>query len=120
MGTATLHNPGPGGKLDQTSPPMHLTPEKPIAGILAPLFALRSKDDLGVGDTLALREFVDWAADYGFGLVQLLPINETGLDNSPYMAVSSLAIEPSTVHASPEAIPDLSRKAFKKITGRAN
>ena len=99
---------------------MNLTPEKPIAGILAPLFALRSKDDLGVGDTFTLREFVDWAADYGFGLVQLLPINETGSDNSPYMAVSSIAIEPSTIRTSPEAIPDLSRKAFEKITNKVN
>ena len=99
---------------------MQLTPDKPIAGILAPLFALRSEDDLGIGDTQSLREFVDWAADYGFGLVQLLPINETGGDNSPYMAISSLALEPSTLRVSPEAIPDLSQEAFEKITGAVN
>ena len=99
---------------------MQLTPEKPIAGILAPLFALRSEDDLGIGDTQTLREFVDWAAEYGFGLVQLLPINETGGDNSPYMAVSSLALEPSTLRVSPEAIPDLSKVAFERITGTVN
>ena len=99
---------------------MQLSPDKPIAGILAPLFAIRSEDDLGIGDTQSLREFVDWAADYGVGLVQLLPINETGGDNSPYMAVSSLALEPSTLRTSPEAIPDLSQKAFDKITGEVN
>jgi len=99
---------------------MPLSPDRPIAGILAPLFALRSEDDLGVGDTETLRQFVDWAADYGFGLVQLLPINETGGDNSPYMAVSSLALEPTTIRTSPEAIPDLSQKAFEKITGAVN
>jgi len=101
-------------------PSMHLSPEQPIAGILAPLFALRSEDDLGVGDTFTLREFVDWAADYGFGLIQLLPINETSGDNSPYMAVSSLALEPSTIRTSPEAIPDLSQRAFERITGAVN
>jgi 4-alpha-glucanotransferase len=99
---------------------MQLSPDHPIAGILAPLFAIRSADDLGVGDTQSLREFVDWAADYGFGLVQLLPVNETGGDNSPYMAVSSLALEPSTIRTSPEAIPDLSPGAFDKITGAVN
>ena len=99
---------------------MQLTPDQPIAGILAPLFAIRSADDLGVGDTQCLREFVDWAADNGFSLVQLLPINETGGDNSPYMAVSSLALEPSTLHVAPGAVPDLSQKAFDRITGGVN
>ena len=78
-------------------PDLKLTPDFRIAGILAPLFALRSRHDLGVGDVGCLRELVDWAAQTGFRLVQLLPINETGADNSPYMAVSSGAIEPSTL-----------------------
>ena len=62
---------------------MNLSPEKKIAGVLAPLFALRGENDLGIGDTGALREFIDWAAGIGFKLVQLLPINEIGADNSP-------------------------------------
>ena len=37
---------------------MHLTPDQKLAGILAPLFALRSVDDLGVGDVGALRELI--------------------------------------------------------------
>ena len=47
---------------------MTLTPDKRIAGLLAPLFALRGVNDLGIGDVGALREFVDWAAEAGFGL----------------------------------------------------
>ena len=31
---------------------MELSPEKKIAGILAPLFGLRSENDLGIGDVL--------------------------------------------------------------------
>lgn len=93
---------------------MHLSPDTRIAGILAPLFALSSDRDLGIGDTDCLRELVDWAADTGFRLVQLLPINETGADNSPYMAVSSVAIEPATIFISPESIPDLPRAAFEE------
>jgi 4-alpha-glucanotransferase len=88
-------------------PALNITPHTRIAGILAPLFALRSKRDLGVGDVGSLRELVDWAAQTGFRLVQLLPINETGADNSPYMAVSSAAIEPSTLEMSPEQVPGL-------------
>jgi 4-alpha-glucanotransferase len=94
---------------------LNITPDNRIAGILAPLFALRSSQDLGVGDVGCLRELVDWAADTGFRLVQLLPINETGADNSPYMAVSSAAIEPSTLEMTPERVPGLTREALDGV-----
>jgi 4-alpha-glucanotransferase len=91
---------------------MTLSPEKKIAGILVPLFALRGENDLGIGDTAALREFIDWAAATGFKLVQLLPINEIGADNSPYNAISAIAIEPTTLHLAPNSPPDLTREDF--------
>ncbi len=97
---------------------MELSPERRIAGILAPLFALRSEDDLGIGDTASLRHFVDWAADHGFGLVQLLPVNETGGDNSPYNAVSSIALDPTTIEVSPTAIPELTARDYKAVLGK--
>ena len=84
---------------------MILDPKKRLAGVLAPLFALRGTRDFGIGDVGALREFVDWAADQGFGLVQLLPVNETGNDNSPYNAISSVALDPTTVEI--HAVEDL-------------
>jgi 4-alpha-glucanotransferase len=91
---------------------VNLSPEKKIAGVLAPLFALRREDDLGIGDVAALREFIDWAAAIGFKLVQLLPINETGGDNSPYNAISAMAIEPTTLHLAPGSPKDLTREDF--------
>ena len=91
---------------------MNLSPENRIAGILAPVFALRGEDDLGIGDVGALREFIDWVAEIGFRLVQLLPINETGTDNSPYNAISALAIEPTTLHLAPNSPQDLTREDF--------
>jgi len=92
---------------------MNLSPENKIAGVLVPLFALRREDDLGIGDLGALREFIDWIAEIGFTLVQLLPINETGADNSPYNAISAMAIEPTTLHLAPGSPPDLTREAFE-------
>src|SRR4029079_5007740 len=89
---------------------MLLTPEKKLVGLLAPLFALRGENDLGIGDVGALREFIDWAAENGFGLVQLLPANETGNDHSPYNAISSVGIDPSTVEISTAAVPDLTEQ----------
>ena len=94
---------------------MELTPDRPLAGLLAPLFALRGKNDLGVGDVGALREFVDWAAEQGFSMVQLLPVNETGNDNSPYNAISSVALEPATLEITPGAVPDLSAEEIAEI-----
>ncbi|HEX4639076.1 MAG TPA: 4-alpha-glucanotransferase [Chthoniobacterales bacterium] len=92
---------------------MQLSPEKKIAGILAPLFGLRGEDDLGIGDVAVLREFVDWAAEIGFKLVQLLPINETGNDNSPYNAISAIAIEPTTLHLAPGSPAELTREDYE-------
>jgi len=97
-----------------------ISPEKRIAGVLAPLFALRSMHDLGVGDIGCLRGLVDWAADTGFALVQLLPINETGADNSPYMAVSSAAIEPGTLEMTPEGVPGLTAEALAEVVGKVD
>src|SRR6266481_8483328 len=91
---------------------MNLSPEKKIAGGLAPLFALRGEVDLGIGDVAALREFIDWAAGIGFKLVQLLPINEIGADNSPYNAISAIAIEPTTLHLAPNSPQALTREDF--------
>jgi 4-alpha-glucanotransferase len=94
---------------------MNLSPEKRIAGILVPLFALREEDDLGIGDLGALRRFIDWAAEIGFKLVQLLPINETGADNSPYNAISAMAIEPTTLHLAANSPEDLTRGDFEAV-----
>ena len=99
---------------------MNLSPEKKIAGVLVPLFALRGEDDLGIGDIGALREFIDWSAGIGFKLVQLLPINETGADNSPYNAISALAIEPTTLQLRPGFPEDLTVEDFSVALADVN
>ena len=95
---------------------MNLSPSDRIAGVLTPLFALRTEDDLGIGDVEGLRQFIDWARAIGFRLVQLLPINETGGDNSPYNAISSCAIDPTTLHLAPGSPEDLLRQDFAEVT----
>src|SRR6187551_1989395 len=94
---------------------MNLSPDKKIAGILTPLFALRTEEGLGIGDLNGLRQFIDWAAGVGFKLVQLLPINETGDDNSPYNAISAIAIEPMTLHLAPGSPADLTQEDFDQV-----
>src|SRR5437762_7533721 len=99
---------------------LNLSPEKKIAGVLAPLFALRGQNDLGIGDVATLREFIQWAAEIGFRVVQMLPINETGRDNSPYNAISAMAIEPSTLHLAPGSPTELSQEAFESVMANEN
>jgi 4-alpha-glucanotransferase len=76
---------------------MNLSPDRKLAGVLVPVFALRGEHDLGIGDTAAVKEMIDWCADHGFRVLQTLPINETGPDNSPYNAISALALDPTTI-----------------------
>lgn len=95
-----------------------LSPERKLGGVLAPVSALRSRSDLGVGDTGALVDFVVWAASKGFGVVQILPVNETGSDHSPYNIVSSMAIDPLTITTTPEWLPDLTREEFEQICAK--
>ncbi len=98
---------------------MNLSPDQKIAGVLAPLFALRTEDDLGIGDLGALRQFIEWSASIGFKLVQMLPINETGRDNSPYNAISAMAIEPTTLHLAPGFPEDLSETDYSAAIATA-
>lgn len=91
---------------------MTQSPDQRTAGILVPVFALRGKIDLGIGDTAALNECIDWAAELGFDLLKILPINETGGDHSPYNAISSRALDPMTIHTVPGAMQDLGEPEY--------
>ena len=94
---------------------MKLSPNQSLAGILEPVFAIRTENDLGVGDTDGVRQMIDWCHRHKLNLFQTLPINEISDDNSPYNAISSLAIEPTTIAVAPRFIPDLSAKKFHEL-----
>lgn len=81
-------------------------PER-LAGLLLPAFTPRREGDLGIGDTLAMRHWIDICAKHGIGFLQLLPLNETGGDDSPYNAISSVALEPLYLSFEPKDIPGL-------------
>jgi 4-alpha-glucanotransferase len=92
--------------------------DKKTAGILAPLFALRGKEDLGIGDTAALAEMIVWVAEHGFQALQMLPINETSSNNSPYEILSAMALEPSTITTHPDWLEDLTQEDYRAILER--
>lgn len=97
---------------------MQLDPQSKIAGVLVPLFALRGRHDLGIGDTEALAEMVEWAAGNKIHAVQILPVNETGGDHSPYNVLSAFALDPSTITTHPSWLPELTPGDYRSITER--
>src|SRR5213078_2811503 len=94
---------------------MKLRTTQSLAGILEPVFAIRREDDLGIGDTEGVRQMIDWCHRHGLNIFQTLPINEISDDNSPYNAISSLALEPTTLAVTPDALPDLAPKRFREL-----
>jgi len=65
------------------------------AGILIPLFSLRTRHSLGRGEILDLAPMIDFALEMRCRVIQLLPLDETGpAEQSPYSALSVNAIDP--------------------------
>jgi 4-alpha-glucanotransferase len=85
------------------------TKEK-LAGLLIPASALRRDGDLGIGDTQAVVDALDFCVANNVAVLQLLPINETGGDNSPYNAISSVALDPVLLTIAPQAVTPQSAK----------
>jgi 4-alpha-glucanotransferase len=80
-------------------------PDRRAAGILLPLFALRSGRDWGVGEMLDLPRFCAWLAAAGHRWLQLLLIFEVAPgERSPYGALSAFALDP--VYLSLPAVED--------------
>ena len=67
---------------------------KKRTGIVVPLSALYTKDCPSCGDFLALKDLADFCKKAGFSIVQLLPVNDTGTQSSPYSGLSAFALHP--------------------------
>lgn len=59
-----------------------------------PLFSLHSKESCGIGEFPDLLPLVPWCRSLGFTILQLLPLNDSGIDSSPYSAISAYALNP--------------------------
>jgi 4-alpha-glucanotransferase len=67
---------------------------KRLIGTVVPVGALRSKESTGVGEFLDLIEFAELCGKMGVGLIQILPVNDTGYESSPYSALTVFALHP--------------------------
>ncbi|GHV90812.1 hypothetical protein AGMMS50268_13150 [Spirochaetia bacterium] len=65
-----------------------------LTGVAVPVGALRGKGSLGVGEFADLAEFAALCKKMGLGLIQLLPVNDTGYESSPYGSLTAFALHP--------------------------
>jgi len=75
------------------------TPDFKCAGLVIPVFSLRTSSNFGIGDFADLRKMIDWAKLTGQKIIQILPINDTTMahtwmDSYPYNAISIYALHP--------------------------
>lgn len=87
------------------------------AGVSIPVFSLRSKQGMGVGEFLDLKLLADWGEKTRMRLLQILPVNDTTaqhnwIDSYPYAAVSVFAMHPQYLNI--QALPYTMPKAFQK------
>jgi len=68
--------------------------EARLTGTVISVGALRSEKSIGVGEFPDLAEFGILCAKMGVALVQLLPVNDTAYQSSPYSALSAFALHP--------------------------
>jgi 4-alpha-glucanotransferase len=92
------------------------TVQKPFArltGTVAPLGALRTDRSCGIGEYPDLETFADFCSASGLKIIQLLPVNDTGTESSPYSALSAFALHPAYIGI--ENLPE-----FQKSPGCAD
>ncbi len=88
------------------------------AGVLIPVFSLRSLHSLGIGEFYDLKLLVDWVAECKLKLIQILPVLDTTAtkswrDSYPYSPISSVALHPLYLHL--PAIGNLSENLLEEI-----
>lgn len=64
------------------------------SGVSIPLSGLWSSQSIGIGEYPDLVQLGQWCSEVGLDLIQLLPLNDTGDQPSPYSALSAFALNP--------------------------
>ena len=65
-----------------------------LTGTAVPLGALYTKENPVIGEFPDLKPFADFCKTAGISLIQLLPVNDTGTQSSPYSGLSAFALHP--------------------------
>jgi 4-alpha-glucanotransferase len=67
---------------------------KRLLGVVVPVGALRSRNGMGVGEFLDLAGFALLCKKMKLGLIQILPVNDTGFESSPYFSLTAFGLHP--------------------------
>ncbi len=81
-------------------------------GINVPLLSIHTKNSCGCGEIYDLIPLIKYLQEVGFDTIQLLPLNDSGFDPSPYNALSSLAINP--IYLSLSNLPNIDSPDLQK------
>lgn len=98
------------------------TPWK-AAGLVLPVFSLRSRRSFGIGEFRDLAAAARWASQCGMKILQTLPVNDTTLyhnrrDSYPYNALSVFALNPIFLNV--EDMGSLSPALLKRYRAEQN
>ena len=86
------------------------------AGVLIPLFSIRTHSGWGVGEIPDLAPFARWAASSGFQVIQVLPVMEVSRgQQSPYAALTAFALDP--VYLALDAVEDFQAAGGREALG---
>lgn len=101
--------------------------DRRMAGTVIPIFSLRSSKSFGIGDFGDLKKMVDWVAQTGQRVLQVLPINDTNIshtwtDSYPYNSISIYALHPQYVDLNqlPELKDRKKMSEFEKLREELN
>ena len=67
---------------------------KRLCGTVIPVGALRGSGSMGVGEFLDLPDFAKLCKKMGLELIQLLPVNDSGYESSPYSSLTAFGLHP--------------------------
>ena len=81
-----------------------------VAGIVIPVFSIRTANSYGVGDFGDLKDLIKWAVAVKMHAIQILPINDTMMtgkwqDSYPYNSISIYAFHP--LYCNISALPQI-------------
>ena len=93
--------------------PVFSYPNWKAAGVVIPVFSIRTEKSYGVGDFGDLKMLIKWAVKTKMHAIQILPINDTMMtgawqDSYPYNSISIYAFHP--LYCDINALPRLKKK----------
>jgi 4-alpha-glucanotransferase len=87
---------------------------KRLLGVVVPVGALRSRNGMGVGEFLDLAGFAVLCKKMKLGLIQILPVNDTGFESSPYSSLTAFGLHPLYLRIEEIEEFNLADKSIKK------